>query len=117
MKSPILLNTMADWETAARQIPKQGLLLLKFSPRCPISRSVERDVDEWFAKLSDERAPRYVKVDVVNARELSQQLAQLLSVAHQSPQAIWLNAENAVIWNATHYSIASSALNNLLSSS
>ena len=107
---------MADWNAAAQQIPQQGLLLLKFSPRCPISRGVERDVDEWFGGLSDERAPRYVKVDVVNAREVSQQVTQSLGVAHQSPQAMWLNAERAVIWNASHYSITTTALNNLLSS-
>jgi len=114
MKQPILLNTMADWDAAAQQIPQQGLLLLKFSPRCPISRGVERDVDEWFGRLSDENAPRYVKVDVVNARELSQQLVQALGVPHQSPQAMWLNADKAIIWNASHYSITTAALNKLL---
>ncbi|GAK50887.1 general stress protein [Candidatus Moduliflexus flocculans] len=115
MKQPILPTTMADWDAAAQQIPPQGLLLLKFSPRCPISRGVERDVDEWFGSLSDERAPRYVKVDVVNAREVSQQLAQALGVAHQSPQAIWLNTERAIVWNASHHSITTAALNKLLS--
>lgn len=91
-----------------------GLLIFKFSPNCPISRSVERDVDAWYAALPEDVALTCVKVDVINARPLSQQLAQELHVPHESPQAIWLAPDQHIHWHASHWAITSAALNSQL---
>lgn len=105
------LQTIAEWEEYKQNIPKQGLLIFKFSPRCSISRSVERGFDVWCENLVADTAPRCVKVNVVGARELSQHLAKELNIRHKSPQAIWLTPDREVHWQASHRAINSGALN------
>lgn len=114
MKQIDELQTIAEWEEYTQEIPKQGLLIFKFSPRCFISRSVERGFDVWCENLVEETAPRCVKVNVVGARELSQHLAKELNVRHESPQAIWLTPDRQVHWHASHRAINSRALNTQL---
>ncbi len=114
MKQLEQLHTSADWEACKREIPEQGLLIFKFSPRCPISRSIERDFDVWYEQLPEEGMFRCVKVDVVNSRELSRYLADELQVRHESPQAIWLTKDLTVHWHASHHSISSRTLNEQL---
>ena len=114
MKPINILQTIAEWEEAKRAVPEQGLLIFKFSPRCPISRGVERNFDEWYAQLGNESSFRCVKVDVVNARELSRHIAQELSVRHESPQTIWLTPDLQVHWHGSHRSIRGSVLDTKL---
>ena len=114
MKHVHTLQTIAEWEECKQNIPKHGLIILKFSPRCPISRSVERDFDAWCEQLADETALLCAKVNVVSSRELSQHLAQELNVWHESPQAIWLTPEHTVRWHDSHRSITRKALNTQL---
>ena len=45
---------------------------------------------------------------------MSQQIAKELNVMHQSPQAIWLAGSNEVKWDASHYEISDSKLDELL---
>lgn len=93
---------------------KCGVLVFKFSPRCPISRRVERAFDAWYAQLPEETDLLCVKVDVVNAKPLSQHLAQALNIRHESPQAIWLNHDQRVVWHDSHNAITSDALDTQL---
>ena len=110
MKEIKTLQTITEWEEAKQSIPEQGLLIVKFSPRCPISRGVERDFDEWYNLLDGSQGFRCIKVDVVNARDLSRHIAQELSVRHESPQVIWLLPNLKVYWHASHWEIKGSAL-------
>ncbi len=114
MKQREVLQTVSEWETCKNTIPEQGLLIFKFSPRCPISRGVERDFDDWWKQLEDGTALKCIKVNVIGARELSQHLARELHVQHESPQAIWLTSALKVQWHASHRSVTSSALNTQL---
>ena len=111
MKQVDILQTIIEWQECTQDIPQEGLLVFKFSPRCPISRSVERGFDDWCEQLPDKTPLRCVKVDVVGSRELSQHIAKELNVDHASPQAIWLTQNRNVHWHASHRSISSSALN------
>ncbi|PID58047.1 hypothetical protein CSB45_04985 [candidate division KSB3 bacterium] len=110
------LHTLTDWEKATHKIPEQGLLVFKFSPRCPISLRVERDVDAWYEQSLQALHCRCVKVDVVNARALSRHIAQELSVPHESPQAILLSSTLNVHWHDSHLSIKGSVLDAQLAS-
>ena len=114
MKPVHILQTIAEWEEFKQNIPQPGLIIFKFSPRCPISRSVEHKFDTWYKQLAEETAPLCAKVDVINSRELSQYIAQTLNVEHESPQAIWLTSQQQVYWHDSHYSITSKALNKQL---
>ncbi len=111
MKS-LELHTLDEWNDVVSKSSSSpyGIVILKFSPRCPISRSVEREFDAWSRDLADDAGVVCVKVDVVNARPLSQHLAQELNVRHESPQAIWLTPEQNVQWHASHYSVTQQAL-------
>ena len=114
MKHVHTLQTIAEWEEITQNIPKYGLIIFKFSPRCFISRSVEPDFDTWCEQLADDIALLCVKVNVVSSRELSQYLAKEFNVWHESPQAIWLTPEHKVYWHDSHRSISSKALNKQL---
>ena len=111
MKQVDILYTIAEWQECTQDIPQEGLLLFKFSPRCSISRSVERGFDDWCEQLPEGTPLRCVKVDVVGSRELSLHIAKELKVDHKSPQAIWLAQDRNVHWHASHRAISSNALN------
>jgi len=113
-----MLQTIDEWNdvVAKSGSSPHGILILKFSPRCPISRSVEREFDAWCRDLADEAGVVCVKVDVVNARPLSQHVAKELNVRHESPQAIWLTSERKVHWHASHHSVTQQTLSAQLQS-
>jgi bacillithiol system protein YtxJ len=116
MKQLQELQTIEEWNIFKSQIslPPVGLIIFKFSPICPISHSVERTFDEWYAGLPENTVIMCVKIDVVNSRSLSQQIAQEFGVQHESPQAIWIQADHHVHWHASHYSITPKALDTQL---
>ncbi|MDY0096474.1 MAG: DUF2847 family protein [Candidatus Vecturithrix sp.] len=105
MKQIQTLHSVVDWEHLQPEMPASGMIIFKFSPICPISRGVERDFDAWYAQLSEEVAPLCVKINVIEARPLSQHLAQLFHVQHESPQVIWLTSDRRLFWSASHHSI------------
>jgi len=111
MKQVDILHTIAEWQEYTQDVPQEGFLLFKFSPRCPISRSVERGFDDWCEQLPEGTPLRCVKVDVVDSCELSQHIAKELKVDHKSPQAIWLTQDRNIHWHASHRAISSSVLN------
>jgi bacillithiol system protein YtxJ len=106
------LHTIEEWNAFVSQNNSSlhGVVILKFSPRCPISRSVEREFDAWCRNLADDAGVVCLKVDVVSSRPLSQHLARQLNVRHESPQAIWLTSDQQVQWHASHYSVSKQAL-------
>lgn len=116
MKTPDELHTLDEWQAFRSQIAtfSQGVIIFKFSPRCPISRSAERTFDAWYADLPEDNNMSCVKVDVVNSRPLSQHLAQEFQISHESPQLLWISSDCRVRWHASHYSITSDALDTQL---
>ena len=116
MKKIYQLQTIQEWQECKQHVQSSanGLIIFKFSPNCPISRSVERGVDPWYAQLPEEVDLLCAKIDVINARALSQQIAQELHIPHASPQAIWMAADATIHWHASHYAITSAALNTQL---
>lgn len=98
-----LLESPEQWSDLKNQAAgSRELVVLKFSPICPISARAERQFDEWSAGLPEEAGLALAKVDVIGARPLSQALAAELDVTHQSPQVLWLDAAGAVKWHASH---------------
>ena len=116
MKKTYNLHTIQEWNEFKQKTSSSpyGLIIFKFSPNCPISRSVERGFDPWYAQLPEEVELLCARIDVINARALSQQIAQELHIPHESPQAIWLKPDATIHWHANHYAITSEALNTQL---
>ena len=73
-------------------------LIFKHSPTCWISRRAFTEVSLFVDAHPD--VPVYL-VDVLEQRALSQQIAEVLRIAHASPQLI-LVADGAPRWNASH---------------
>ena len=99
------------WEAlAAAGRGRQGILVLKFSPICPISAAAEEEFDAWTAGLAGEPGFAIAKVDVIGARPLSRCLAEVLGVRHESPQVLWLGPDLSVRWHASHGDITRESL-------
>ena len=92
------LTTSDDLEAALRA---PAAVLLKHSTRCPISAAALEEVTQLRARNPD--VPVYL-VDVHEQRDLSDEVAERLGVAHNSPQAFVL-ARGVPVWQASHYSI------------
>lgn len=105
MKHTQKLQSVSDWEQWQPKIPTTGIIIFKFSPICPISRRIEREFDAWYEQLPADTVPLCIKVDVIAARPLSQHLARIFEIRHESPQAIWLNPNLNVFWSASHHAI------------
>ena len=78
------------------------VLIFKFSPICGISSSVERELDKF---LSKNPSIPILKIDVIFKRDISNKIADLFSIRHESPQLIELNKKHEVEKYASHYEI------------
>lgn len=103
-----ILQNDEQWEALAAGPGEK--VIFKFSPICPISARAESQFDSWVAGLPGDAGLALAKVDVIGARPLSQRLAADLGVQHQSPQVLWLDADGAVKWHASHGDITAESL-------
>ena len=88
------------------------VLLFKHSTRCSVSfMALENFEKEWLLK-SDKCNIFYL--DLLKYRGVSNQIAEITGIQHQSPQAIVLY-EGRVIYNASHSAISAQAIKLLLS--
>ncbi|MCK9210899.1 MAG: bacillithiol system redox-active protein YtxJ [Ignavibacteriaceae bacterium] len=117
MKELLKLNTLAEYNTFLnnREIGSD-LLLLKISSRCTISFVVQKIFELWFNGIDPAAKLSCGIVDVISAREISNQIAKDFSIKHESPQAIWLTKEKKVKWSESHHRITAEALQNCLTS-
>jgi bacillithiol system protein YtxJ len=114
-------------EAGARELTKEGdylaalvrssnepVLLFKHSTQCTISGGAYRRTAEWLSELGED-APATFLVKVIEHRTVSDFIAKQTKVKHESPQAILLNAGQAV-WNTSHENITAESLNAALES-
>jgi thioredoxin 1 len=90
-------------ELAARQVPT---VLFKHSATCSISIAVKREYDA-FVKAHPTVPTRLLIVQ--NERPLSNALAELLRVQHESPQAL-LVRDGQLLWHASHHRITANRI-------
>jgi len=89
------------------------LIIFKASPRCFTSLIIEKKFEDWYQENSDGNL-RLVKVNVITQRPLSIEIAGRYKIVHQSPQLIWIDQNEKVIWHGSHHSINTDVLDNLL---
>jgi len=108
------LRSPADWEKLRNSTKNEKeLIIFKYSPFCPASRYIEHEFRDWCKKI-DKNDINIVKVNVITARKVSDNIAEELQIRHESPQLIWLDKQLNVKWNASHYSIDEKQLDLLL---
>ncbi len=97
------LNDLKGWEEALRQSQQVPVLVFKHSTRCSISQmALDRFERNWKQGLEAEILPYYL--DLLNHRDISNEIARALDVEHQSPQLILIRNGQS-IYSETHHAI------------
>lgn len=94
---------------------QHGLVFVfKHSTTCPISASAHRRVADY---LQEQGAPlaTFFLVKVIESRPLSNKIAEVYGVQHQSPQLLLIQGDSA-IWDASHGGITGAAIAEALAS-
>jgi bacillithiol system protein YtxJ len=86
------------------------VVLFKHSTRCSISRMALRHFENDF-ESNDQILPYYL--DLLNHRDISNEIASKFSVVHQSPQLLIISKEKC-IYNASHSDIDAEVIKNYL---
>lgn len=86
------------------------VVLFKHSTRCSISRMALRQFENDF-ESNDQILPYYL--DLLNHRDISNEIASKFSVVHQSPQLLIISKEKC-IYNASHSDIDAEEIKNYL---
>jgi bacillithiol system protein YtxJ len=81
-------------------------IIYKHSPVCGASRSAAMEVRRFMEARPD--VPVY-RVDVVEDRPLSNELARRLEVRHESPQLI-LVRQGVAVWDTSHGGVRAASL-------
>ena len=104
------LTSMDQLELLEIQSQTQPVLIFKHSTRCSISRFALKQFENEF-DLQDKIAPYYL--DLLNHRDISNEIALHFKVQHQSPQILLLK-NRAVVYDTSHENIDATELKKYL---
>jgi bacillithiol system protein YtxJ len=108
----IELTSSEQLKQAIESSIENAVILFKHSTRCSISSMAKsRFESNWNTDLSD---VSIYYLDLITHRNISNEIAELTGIEHQSPQAIVLKNKE-VIYDASHSEISAKAIENLLS--
>jgi bacillithiol system protein YtxJ len=106
----IALTTEEQLKNALVEADTETVLFFKHSTRCSISSmAYDRFEQDW----NLENKCRLYYLDLIAFRTISNLMADLTHVVHQSPQVIVLR-NNELIYTATHNGISAGAIEELL---
>ena len=91
---------------ASREAP---VLFFKHSLTCPVSSRAFGEYQRFLAERPEDDGTVYTLVEIQNARDVSNEIAERTGVRHESPQALLLRG-GEVAWHASHWSINVKAL-------
>ena len=101
------LNTLEQLGSIKKESHNQPVLIYKHSTRCGISSMVLNRLErEWSAELNGIKA---YYLDLIAFRSVSNSVAELFNVYHESPQAIVIK-DGSVVYHASHMNISVDAL-------
>jgi hypothetical protein len=104
------LTELEQVEALINQSEEQPVLIFKHSTRCSISRFALKQFENEF-DLQDKIAPYYL--DLLNHRDISNEIALHFKVQHQSPQILLLK-NRAVVYDTSHENIDATELKKYL---
>jgi bacillithiol system protein YtxJ len=104
------LTELEQLEAIINQSEEQPVLIFKHSTRCSISRFALKQFENEF-DLQDKIAPYYL--DLLNHRDISNEIALHFKVQHQSPQILLLK-NRAVVYDTSHENIDATELKKYL---
>lgn len=101
------LDKMEQFDEIDEISQTKSVVLFKHSTRCSISRMALKQFDAEF-NYPEEKIDWYL-LDLLNHRDLSNEIASRYNVMHQSPQIVVIRNGKAV-FNASHDSISAEDL-------
>lgn len=90
---------------------EKPVVIFKHSTRCSISRMALKNFEREYDLAESEVAPYFL--DLLEHRDISNEIAQKFQVIHQSPQLILIKDGKAV-YNASHSEIDAEALKSMI---
>jgi len=100
------LTGLEQLEAIINQSEEQPVLIFKHSTRCSISRFALKQFESEF-DLHDKIVPYYL--DLLNHRDISNEIAFQFIVQHQSPQILLLK-DRVVVYHTSHENIDATEL-------
>ena len=108
------IKTLNDWQKIKSDPKnKKEIILFKYSPICSVSFTAGRIFEEWLNNKADQNFIA-AKINVIESREVSNNVESETGIRHESPQIIWINSNGEVKWNESHFGITESNLNKQL---
>jgi bacillithiol system protein YtxJ len=92
-----------------KNLNEKTFFVLKNSTTCPISQSA---YEEYESFANDKTDLAFYYLNVQDARELSNMLADHLQVKHESPQVLVIQ-DGKVVWHDSHWEITYSKLDEI----
>ncbi len=101
-----------DLNAAIENSNTKNVVIFKHSTRCIISKTVLKNFENEAENSNTENIDFYY-LDLLNYRNISNEIAEQFNITHQSPQVILIKNEEA-IYNASHDEISLETINNIL---
>jgi bacillithiol system protein YtxJ len=108
------VRSIQELNEALQESFNRPVLLFKHSLTCPISSRAFNELQAYLDKADSNIGYRLINIQ--HAYEVSKEVASKLQIEHESPQAILIR-NGREVWNASHYNITSSALEEAIRSS
>jgi bacillithiol system protein YtxJ len=105
------LNSINNLEEALKNSFFKNILIFKHSTRCIISKTVLRNFENESNKGAEEKIDFYF-LDLLDHRDVSNEIANRLNVEHQSPQLL-LISKGVCVFNTSHEDISFKQIENL----
>ena len=106
-----ILNNIKQLDAIVNQSKKQPVAIFKHSTRCGISRMVFKQFEKSY-NLTDQQLHLYY-LDLLNFRNVSDEVGYKFQVLHQSPQLIVIK-NGIAVGHASHHSIHAGELENFI---
>ena len=107
------LTDLSGLESAIAESNERPVLLFKHSRYCGVSAEA---LDELQSHIDGTAADvAYRMITVQTHRPISDAVAQRLGLRHETPQVILLR-DGKIVWNASHFRITASQLDQVLNS-
>ncbi|MFK8061297.1 MAG: bacillithiol system redox-active protein YtxJ [Polaribacter sp.] len=101
------LTSLQQLEEIKEQSKTESILIFKHSTRCGISSMVIKQFEKLFTE--DHQNLKVYYLDLLNYRNISDEVGYKFQIMHQSPQLIVVKNEVSV-YNASHYDITQTNL-------
>jgi len=105
---PRPLASATELDAAVAASAQHPVFVFKHSLVCPVSTRADLQFGDFVQACADGNA-EFHRIEIQNARPVSNEVASRTGVRHESPQVL-LFVDGEVVWHASHGSITKAAL-------